>query len=201
MRSLVIGASGGIGGAIARLLFGRGEVFLAARRMEKAPPGAVRLEVTDELEVHAFFQSLPPLDLLVYAVGAVERSPLRGLPRSAFETVLGANLTGAYLVLKHARFTPGGRGVFLGAYPGYVRVPGFAAYAAAKAGLEALLDVARKEFRREGVHLILVRLPAVATGLWTPLGGPPKGALSPEEAASRLLSEALKDPPPEVVEI
>lgn len=201
MRSLVIGAGGGIGGALARLLLGRGEVFLAARRPEKAPPGAIPLEVTDELEVHALFQSLPPLDLLVYAVGAVERTPLRGLSRSSFEEVLAANLTGAFLVLKHARFAPGGRGLFIGAYPRYVQVPGFAAYAAAKAGLEALLASARREYRKEGVHLILARLPAVATGLWTPLGGPPQGALSPEEAASRLLAEALKDPPQEVVEI
>lgn len=201
MRSLVIGASGGIGGAVARLLLGRGEVFLAARRPERAPRGAVQLDVTDELEVHALFQSLPPLDLLVYAVGAVERAPLRELSRSRFEELLAANLTGAFLVLKHARFAPGGKGVFLGAYPRYVQVPGFSAYAAAKAGLEALLESARREYRKEGVHLALVRLPAVATGLWAPLGGPPKGALSPEAAAQRLLEEVLKDPPPEVVEI
>lgn len=51
------------------------------------------------------------------------------------------------------------------------------------------------------MHLVLVRLPAVATGLWAPLGGPPKGALSPEEAARKVLEGVLKDPPPEVLEV
>ncbi|MFN4232728.1 MAG: short-chain dehydrogenase, partial [Thermus sp.] len=50
-------------------------------------------------------------------------------------------------------------------------------------------------------RLVLVRLPAVATGLWAPLGGPPKGALSPEEAVRRVLEGVFQEPPPEVLEV
>ncbi len=208
MRVLILGGTGGIGQALARALRGQGELHLAGRRREAllalaAEVGgrAYPLELGDELEVQALLEEVGPLDLLIYAAGAVVRKPLRELPRSEWEEVFTANLTGAYLVLKHARFRPGARAGFLGAYPDYVAHPGFAAYAAVKAGLEALLKVAAKELRREGVHLVLFRLPAVATGLWTPLGGPPKGALSPEGAVRRILEALKAEPPPALVEV
>ncbi|MGQ9864290.1 MAG: SDR family NAD(P)-dependent oxidoreductase [Bacteroidia bacterium] len=199
MRSLVIGASGGIGSALSHLLEERGEVYRTSHRQRLA--NAISLDVTDELEVHSFFQDVPPLDVLIYAVGKVEKAPIRDLSRSALDEVMGANLIGAFLVLKHARFVAGARAIFIGAYPDYVRIPGFSVYAASKAGLEALLDVARKELRRENVHLTLVRLPAVATGLWKPLGGPPKNALEPLQAAQKILTGAFQDPPPPLLEL
>jgi NAD(P)-dependent dehydrogenase (short-subunit alcohol dehydrogenase family) len=195
MNSLVIGATGGIGGALARLLGGRGELWLTGRRAEAlaalaAETGgqAAPLELGNELEVAALFEATGPLDLLLYAAGAVARSPLRATPRDRLEEVFAANFLGAFFTLKHARFNPGAKAVFLGAYPAYVEVPGFAAYASSKRALEGLVNAARKELGREGVKLILVRLPAVATGLWAPLGGPPRGALPPDEAARRILA-------------
>ncbi|PZA05805.1 MULTISPECIES: SDR family NAD(P)-dependent oxidoreductase [unclassified Meiothermus] len=195
MKTLIIGATGGIGGALARLLQGRAELWLAGRRAEAlaalaAETGgrAAPLELGDELEVAALFEATGPLDLLLYAAGAVARSPLRATPRDRLEEVLTANFLGAFFALKHARFHPGARALFLGAYPAYVEAPGFAAYAAGKRALEGLVNAARKELGREGVKLILVRLPAVATELWAPLGGAPRGALTPDEAARRILA-------------
>jgi NAD(P)-dependent dehydrogenase (short-subunit alcohol dehydrogenase family) len=63
----------------------------------------------------------------------------------------------------------------------------------ALAALETYLEVARKELRKEGVRLVLVRLPAVATPLWAPLGGPPRGAQAPDEAARKVLEAVLAD--------
>ena len=74
-------------------------------------------------------------------------------------------------------------------------MPRFGAYAASKAGLEALAEVARKELRRDKVGVTLVRLPAVETDLWQPLGKAPKGALDPKDAAAQIL-DGLKDAPP-----
>ncbi len=208
MRTLILGATGGIGGALARALGGTGELWLAGRRREVLFPlaqevgaRALPLELGDELEVQALLEEVGPLDLLLYAVGGVVRRPLRETGRLEAEDLLLANLLGAFLVLKHARFAKGARAAFLGAYPAYVEVPGFSLYAASKRALEGLLNAARREFRKEGVHLTLVRLPVVATGLWTPLGGPPKGALPPEEAARRILEGLKAEPPPEVMEL
>lgn len=195
MKTLIIGATGGIGSSLARLLQGKAELWLTGRRAEalaalarETGGRAVPLELENELEVAALFAETGPLDCLLYAAGAVARSPLRSTPRDGLEGILAANFLGAFFALKHARFHPGAKALFLGAYPPYVEVPGFAAYAASKRALEGLLGAARKELGREGVQLILVRLPAVATGLWAPLGGAPRGALTPDEAARRILA-------------
>ncbi|WP_038057113.1 SDR family NAD(P)-dependent oxidoreductase [Thermus amyloliquefaciens] len=207
MRVLVLGATGGLGKALSRLLRGE-EPFLSGRRAEPlralaAEVGgkALPADLEDELEAKALLEEAGPLDLLLHAVGRAGRAGVQEVGRDGLEGMLAAHLLTAAFALKYARFRPGARAVFFGAYPAYVRVPGFGAYAAAKAALEAYLEVARKELRRQDVRLVLVRLPAVATGLWTPLGGPPKGALAPEEAARRVLEGVLREPPPEVLEL
>ena len=125
---------------------------------------ALPADLADELEAKALLEEAGPLDLLVHAVGKAGRASVREAGRDLVEEMLAAHLLTAAFVLKHARFQKGARAVFFGAYPRYVQVPGFAAYAAAKGALEAYLEAARKELLREGVHLVLVRLPAVATG-------------------------------------
>lgn len=207
MRVLIAGATGGLGSALARALKGH-QLFLSGRRAgalgelaRELGAKALPADLTDELEAKALLEEVGPLDLLVHAVGVAGKASTREVGRDLLEGMLAAHLLTAALVLKHARWQRGARAVFFGAYPRYVQVPGFAPYAAAKGALEAYLEAARKELLREGVHLLLVRLPAVATGLWTPLGGPPKNALSPEEAAQRVLAGVLAEPPPPLLEV
>jgi short-subunit dehydrogenase len=66
-------------------------------------------------------------------------------------------------------------------------LPGLAAYAAAKAGLEALVQTLAKEQRKHRVTI--VRPAAVATSFWdkVPLRMP-KDAASPEKVAERILA-------------
>jgi cyclic-di-GMP-binding biofilm dispersal mediator protein len=207
MRVLVTGATGGLGSALARALAGQ-ELFLSGRRAgplldlaQEVGGRALPADLTDELSAKALLEEVGPLDLLLHAVGVAGKAPVREVGREALEGMMAAHLLTAAFLLKHARFSRGARVVFFGAYPAYVRVPGFAPYAAAKGALEAYVEAARKELLREGAHLVLVRLPAVATGLWTPLGGPPRGALSPEEAAKRVLEGVLREPPPALLEV
>jgi NAD(P)-dependent dehydrogenase (short-subunit alcohol dehydrogenase family) len=162
---------------------------------------AVPTELGSALEVQALAEEVGPLDLMIYAAGAVSKASLREQEVGDLERLITANLGGLALLLKYLRFNPNARVVVLGVYPEFVSVPGLSAYTASKLGAEGLLNVARKEFRREGVRFCLVRLPAVATGLWAPLGGAPKSALSPDLVATRIMEEALREPMPEVVEI
>lgn len=209
MKTLIVGASGGLGGALARALVGQAsQLFLLGRNasalatLAGAVGGeALPADLGSELEVQAALAETGPLDLLIYAAGAVSKASLRETSRVEVERLEVANSWGLALTLKYARFNPAARVVLLGVYPDLVMVPGLFAYAASKLGAEALLGVARKEFRREGVRFTLVRLPAVATGLWTPLGGAPKQALNPDEAAQRILEGTLVESPPELLEV
>lgn len=209
MNTLLLGATGGIGQALARGLAGRvGRLWLSGRNgavlaalARDLGALAVPTELAHELEVQALAQEVGPLDLLIYAAGAVQKASLREQGMDDLERLSAANLTGLALVLKYATFNPQARGVLLGVYPELIAVPGLSGYAATKLGAEGLLNVARKEFRREGVRFCLVRLPAVATGLWAPLGGAPKNALHPDEAAARILEGVLSESMSDVLEI
>lgn len=209
MNTLLLGATGGIGQELARGLAGRvGRLWLSGRNgvvlsslARDLRALAVPTELGQELEVQALAQEVGPLDLLVYAAGAVCKAGLRQQGMSDFARLAAVNLEGLALLLKYADFNSQARVVVLGVYPDLVSVPGLSAYAATKLGAEGLLGVARKEFRREGVRFCLVRLPAVATGLWAPLGGAPKSALHPGEAAARILEGILSEPMPEMLEV
>jgi NAD(P)-dependent dehydrogenase (short-subunit alcohol dehydrogenase family) len=77
--------------------------------------------------------------------------------------------------------------IFLGAVSERLRLPRLSAYAAAKAGLEAFVEVLTKEERKRQV--ILVRPAAVDTPLWEKVPFKlPAGAVSPDEVAERILS-------------
>ncbi len=209
MNTLLIGATGGIGQSLARQLAGRvsrlwlsgrnGQILASLARDLSAL--AVPAELGNELEVRALAEEVGPLDLLLYAAGAVQKAGLREQSMADLERLLVANLGGLALLLKYARFNPQARVAVLGVYPEPIAVPGLSGYVATKLGAEGLVSVARKEFRREGVRFCLVRLPAVDTDLWAPLGGAPKTALHPDEAAARILEGVLAEPLPEVLEI
>lgn len=209
MNTLIVGATGGLGSALARALSGRvARLFLLGRDasalagLAKSVGGeALPADLASELETGAAFAEAGQLDLLIYAAGAVAKANLREMSRSEAERLEAANSAGFALTLKYAAFNPDARVVLLGVYPDFVTVPGLSAYAASKLGSEAVLNVARKEFRRDGVRFTLVRLPAVSTGLWAPLGGAPKNALHPDEAAGRILSGVWIENPPETLEV
>jgi len=209
VNTLLLGATGGIGQALARRLAAQeGQLWLSGRKGQvladlarELGALAVPTELGSALEVQALAEEVGPLDLMIYAAGAVSKASLREQEVGDLERLITANLGGLALLLKYLRFNPNARVVVLGVYPEFVSVPGLSAYTASKLGAEGLLNVARKEFRREGVRFCLVRLPAVATGLWAPLGGAPKSALSPDLVATRIMEEALREPMPEVVEI
>jgi NAD(P)-dependent dehydrogenase (short-subunit alcohol dehydrogenase family) len=76
--------------------------------------------------------------------------------------------------------------VFIGAYSERLQLPGLAAYAAAKAGLEAFAVALSKEERRRRVTL--VRPGAVDTPLWEKMPVRlPRSASTADEVAAKIL--------------
>ena len=208
-HALVIGATGGIGSAIARALapaydltlVGRDAAALGRLRAELGAARALAADVTVELEVAALADDLPDVDVLVYAVGTAVPGALGDADVSAWEAQWGANVWGFALALKHLapRLAKGGRVLVVGARPELSAARGMAAYAASKSGVDGVARVAALELRRQRVSVTVVRPGAVATDLWAPLGGAPKGALAPSDVADAVARALRAEPQPDLL--
>jgi len=167
--ALVTGANRGIGAEIAAALVDLGATVYAGARtpddITVSDQHAVRLDVTDEGEIHAAINRIEreqgSLDILVNNAGVFPRSgPLHEMDIAAFDRTMAVNLRGPVLVTKHAlpllldeggsrvvtlssglgRFT---EGAMDGGYPAYrlskVGVGGLTAYLDAEYGDQGLI--------------------------------------------------------------
>ena len=143
----VVGAAGGIGGAVSRRLEKEGYTVL---RMDVGGP--VRIDLADVSSVEAAFaearRQAPQLDVLVVASGILDLGKLASLTLEQWNKVLAVNLTGPYLCCKFARdwLRDGGRIVLVGSLAG--RTGGVltgTAYAASKGGVESLTKSVAQE--------------------------------------------------------
>ena len=195
-RALVVGASGGVGSALAAALRGRGGEVVGLSR------SAEGLDVTDEASVEAALGRLEgPFDLVLVATGALvvrghepEKS-LRALSARGLADQFAVNAIGPALVLKHALplLPRQRRSVFaaLSARVGSIgdnALGGWHSYRAAKAALNQVLHGAAIELRRTHPHAIVLALHpgTVATELTARHAGRHR-AVPPEEAAANLL--------------
>lgn len=195
MRVLVIGASGGIGGALARAANARGDQVSGLSRSVDG------LDVTSEASVATHLGALTgAFEAIIVATGALaigacgpEKS-LRGLDPSAMQAQFALNALGPALVLKHATrlLARDRRAVFvaLSARVGSIgdnRAGGWYAYRAAKAALNQIIRTGAIELARSHPHLACVVLHpgTVSTPLTARyLGRHP--AVTPDQAAQNL---------------
>jgi NAD(P)-dependent dehydrogenase (short-subunit alcohol dehydrogenase family) len=175
-RVLVLGASSGIGRAVAELAAGAGaRVALAARRRDRLGALADSLRAAGA-EAHAFAcdvardgdcravvadaaAALGGLDAFVYAPGISPLVLLEEASREAWREVLDANLIGASQVtaaaLPHLRASRG-RAVYVGSYSARQTLPGIALYSVSKLALSGLVAAWRMEHPDvDFVHVVL----------------------------------------------
>lgn len=195
--AMVWGASGGIGRALVSNLTADGWMVLAVARhpanLTDLTPHIIEADVADPTSVQEAVatatQKVTEVDLWIYAAGDITATKVADMPPDAWKRILDANLTGAYLTAHHSLplLSPEAHLVFLGAVSERMRLPGLAAYAAAKTGLEAFAEVLRKEERKR--RITVVRPSAVDTAIWqkVPFKLPPK-AVKPETVAERILA-------------
>jgi 3-oxoacyl-[acyl-carrier protein] reductase len=149
--ALVTGASRGIGLACARALAQAGHrVVLAARdqaRLEQAAseiPNSswVRIEMTSAESIREAFAQAGKIDILVNNAGAARDGLALRMKKDAWDEVLAANLTGAFLAIQqvlHGMLKERwGRIVNISSVVGEAGNPGQANYVASKAGLIGL---------------------------------------------------------------
>jgi NAD(P)-dependent dehydrogenase (short-subunit alcohol dehydrogenase family) len=195
MTTLILGATGGIGSALTQLwtpeplhLTGRDEAKLSALAAARPDATTSKTDVGFESQVSRLFAGIEtPLDTLVYAAGAAHPQPLAEAQAENVRQVWNANYFGVLWTLKYGlpKLAQGGRVYVIGARPEFTGARGFSQYAASKAAVARLLELARLENRGKSITLVLP--PAVDTGLWTQVGKVPKGALSPQAVAQAMV--------------
>lgn len=173
-RALIWGAGGGIGRATAEHLASAGWQVAGVARDAGRLNGVVSLALEADLarphtvQTAAYFAGMEfdEVDLFVYAAGDIISTRVISTGVEDWERILTANLSGAFLATQASLplLKEDAHLVYTGAYTERLRVPGLAAYAAAKAGLEAFVDILTREERRKRVTLL--RLAAVDTPLW-----------------------------------
>lgn len=180
--ALVVGASGDLGTAIARELARRNyrlhltgcdrmervralatELDAGAWRLDLRDPEAITQVVEDVVEAEG------RLDVLVNAAGLVREAPAAGMEDEAWEAVLDVNL-GAAFRLSRAAAKPmvlqrAGAMVHLSSIAARRGGRGQANYAAAKAGLEALVRVLAVELGRRGIRVNALAPGCIETGM------------------------------------
>jgi NAD(P)-dependent dehydrogenase (short-subunit alcohol dehydrogenase family) len=161
-RVLVVGASSGVGRALALGASAAGaRVAFAARRLERleeavreAGAGAIalRCDVRDagqcSASIAAVQEAFGGLDALVYATGLSPLAMLAEASAEEWREVLAANVVGASLVtaaalgpLRASR----GRAVYISSYAVRQSLPGLGLYRVSKVALDALIECWRME--------------------------------------------------------
>ena len=164
-RVLVMGASSGVGRAVAELAARAGaKVALAARRRARLDEVALALrgegcsaealvcDVTQEgacrSAVTQAISSLGGLDALVYASGVSPLCLLGAAGQADWRAVLDVNLIGASLVTAAALGAlreSHGRALYVGSYSERQTLPGIGLYSVSKSALSALIEAWRME--------------------------------------------------------
>lgn len=209
---LVLGATGGLGSAIARQLADAGaRLTLAARsaeglaRADSSMGDAVVATVPADLtmpaapaEVVAAAAEAAPLTGVVNAAGVVAFGPAAELDDDTLDELLLLDLLAPIRLLRAAagHLDRGGFVVQVSAVVAERAVPGMAAYSAVKAGLTAFDAAAAAELRRRGIRVLDARPPHTETGLaGRPIAGEapklPQG-LDPDAVAERIV-RAVRD--------
>ncbi len=213
-RALVVGATGALGGGIARALHeggarlaltGRDADRLAAVASDLAAP-AFELDVVD-LErtagtVREAVDALGGLDLLVVATGVPAFGPAVETDPVVTEEVFAVNALGAAGVVRAALpHLDGGVAVVLSAILADAPMAGMADYSAAKAALTAWLTAVRREHRRS-TRVVDVRPPHLDTELASHAlaGEPPRlpEPLPAEQVVEAVLAAVTDDKATEV---
>jgi len=202
--ALVTGASGGIGGAVARALYGQGAaVVLSGTRAEaleqvraslgeRAHVVAAKMDDAADIErlAKAAEAATGKIDILVNNAGITRDNISMRMKDEEWENVLQVNLTGTFRLTRAAirgmmrrRF---GRVINITSIVGVTGNPGQANYAAAKAGLIGMSKSLAQELASRSITVNCVAPGFIATPMTAALSEDQKKAILGRVPADRL---------------
>lgn len=165
-RTLILGASGGIGSALVQACEARGDVVTGLSRRGDG------FDITDPTLIAAHFSKLQgPFDRVIVATGALEidgagpEKTIKAISRDAMMDQFALNAVGPALVLAHVHdlLPRGARSVFavLSARVGSIgdnRIGGWISYRSAKAAVNQVVHTAAIELARSHRQAVCVAL-------------------------------------------
>ncbi len=184
--AIVTGASGGIGGAVARRLAADGfsVVVHSSGRSEKADEAVAEIEkaggqavavvadVSKPDDVKQLFvkakEAFGDVGVVVNAAGIMPLAPIAKGDIASFDRVIATNLRGSFLVMSEAanHVVDGGRIVVFSSSVVAKNFPGYGAYVASKEGVEGLTRVLANELGARRITVNAVAPGPVATELF-----------------------------------
>src|SRR5258706_6639924 len=203
--ALITGASGGIGGAIAKALHGQGaKVVLSGTRVEalealKAELGGNAFIVQANLSEIASVEALPKaaeeaagsgIDILVNNAGITKDNLFMRMKDEEWDQVIAVNLTAAFKLsrsaLRNMMKKRWGRIVTITSVVGITGNPGQANYAAAKAGLVGMTKALAAEIASRNITVNCVAPGFIATAMTDALTPDQKTAILARIPSGRL---------------
>jgi len=182
---LIVGATGGIGIATAKLLKQSGaNLFLAAKNADKLNALSNDLSIPKnqifELDIcnyenvvnvaNAIHAMVPSIDILINAVGIGIIKPIEQLSVEEFTKTLQVNLIGAFQLVKSfiepMKIVKKGLIINLPGVLGKTPMAGASAYAASKYGLNGMMKSIREELKRTDIRITNIFLGGTDTAFW-----------------------------------
>jgi 3-oxoacyl-[acyl-carrier protein] reductase len=203
-RALVTGASGGIGGAIARMLAAQGaSVALSGTRREALDRLAgeiggntqvVPCDLSDAEQVATLIErteaALGELDILVNNAGLTKDNLFARVSDGDWERVIGVNLTAAFKLIREALRgmvrRRHGRIVSITSVVGITGNPGQSNYVAAKAGLTGMTKALAQEVATRNITINCVAPGFIATAMTDALNEKQRAMILERVPAKRL---------------
>src|ERR1700688_2581048 len=180
--ALITGGNSGIGLATARLfvaegarvaITGRNQAKLEAAAKELGPNAlAIVADATDiaatEKAIAQAVKKFGKLDIVFANAGISANTPLGGTSLETFESVLKTNITAVFFTVQAAAppMRDGGSIILNGSVIAVLGNPGYAAYAASKAGVRAMARVMASELSPRGIRVHVVAPGAARTPIW-----------------------------------
>jgi NAD(P)-dependent dehydrogenase (short-subunit alcohol dehydrogenase family) len=188
--ALITGGNSGIGLATARLfveegakvvITGRDQAKLEAAANQLGPNAfALQADVTDiaatEAAIRQGAEKFGKYDVLFVNAGIAGGTPLGSAKPDVFERVISTNLTAVFFTVQSALpyLNDNASIVLNGSVISVLGNPGYAAYAAAKAGVRALARVMASELSPRGIRVNVVSPGATRTPIWGPAVATPE---------------------------
>jgi NADP-dependent 3-hydroxy acid dehydrogenase YdfG len=185
----ITGASSGIGRALTEQFVSHGDSVVATARslanltiLQEQLSSSLgscaifQCDVTSEEQVRVTAEEIlskfGTIDILLNNAGVTYFKDFVNTSTAEFDEVVGTNLRGLFLTTKAA--LPGmlerksGSIINVLSYAAKATYTGSSAYAASKAGAEAMMNVLRAETRDKGIAIVNVYPGAVFTSIWHP---------------------------------